>query len=140
MSRNAILMSIKPKYAKKIFDGTKTVELRRIQPKYLQTGDLVFVYVSSPIKSLVGAFKVARIIKEPIVDLWKAVQHEAGISFEEFENYYQKTQSGVAIFISDILVFSTPIELADLKQAAEGFYPPQSYRYTSIKYLDTLLV
>lgn len=140
MSRHAVLMSIKPKYAKKIFDGTKTVELRRIRPKYLQTGDLVFVYVSSPIKSLVGAFKVAKIIKEPIIDLWKAVEHGAGVSLEEFENYYQETQSGVAIFISDIWTLSKPIELADLKQAVEGFYPPQSYRYTSIKYLDTPLI
>ena len=139
MSRNAILMSIRPKYAEKIFNGTKTVELRRIKPKQLQDGDLVFVYVSAPVKSLVGAFKVAKIIEEPIMALWKTVENKAGVSLSEFELYYQKAQSGVGIFISDIWLLPKPIQLADLKQSLEGFHPPQSYRYTSIKYFDTPL-
>jgi predicted transcriptional regulator len=134
--RKAILMSIRPKYAEKIFNGTKTIELRRVKPKHIQSGDLVFVYVSSPVKSLVGAFGVSKVIEAPILDLWSIVEHEAGISQVEFENYYQKAESGVAIYISNVWLLPKPIELADLKRYAKGFHPPQSYRYTSIKYFD----
>src|SRR5438552_3893096 len=41
--KSALLLSIRPKHAEKIFDGIKTVELRRIRPR-LQRGDLVLVF------------------------------------------------------------------------------------------------
>ena len=46
---NNVLLSVRPKYAEKIFERTKTVELRRIRPKLLEEGDLVLLYVSSQI-------------------------------------------------------------------------------------------
>ncbi len=61
MSSN-ILLSVHPKYADKIFERTKTVELLRVRPKLLEEGDLVLLYVSSPVQALVGAFKVDKII------------------------------------------------------------------------------
>ena len=51
---NTLLISIHPEYAKKIFEGTKRVELRRIQPKIFED-DLVVVYVTSPVKRSFGA-------------------------------------------------------------------------------------
>ena len=66
MMKNAVLMSIRPQYATKIFDGIKTVELRRVKPKFLAEGDLIFVYVSSPVKSLVGAFTVSSITEKSL--------------------------------------------------------------------------
>jgi predicted transcriptional regulator len=133
MAHNAILMSIRPKYANKIFDGTKTVELRRIKPKTLDSGDLILVYVSSPIKSLVGAFRVARVVEKPLPSLWKAVKDHAGVSYKEFLRYYEGVQLGVAIFIKDVWILPKPIHLSDLQKEESGFYPPQNFQYTSIK-------
>ncbi|KHD05821.1 hypothetical protein PN36_04880 [Candidatus Thiomargarita nelsonii] len=48
MSANVVLLSIRPKYAEKIFEHTKTVELRRVRPKHLKNGDLVFI--SNPLR------------------------------------------------------------------------------------------
>ena len=42
MPGNAIFMSIRPQYANKIFDGIKTVELRRVRPKYIARKALIF--------------------------------------------------------------------------------------------------
>jgi predicted transcriptional regulator len=142
MAKNALLMSIRPQYADKIFNGTKTVELRRIKPKFLSEGDLVLVYVSSPVKSLVGAFTVALVIKQPLQSLWEAVKDHAGVSEEEFSNYYQGVQTGVAIFIQNVWLLSEPLHLAQMKKNFKNFHPPQSFRYTSInttiKYLSGL--
>ncbi len=131
-------MSIRPQYANKIFDGTKTVELRRIKPKMLDSGDLIFVYVSSPVKALAGAFRVASVVEKKLEPLWRAVKDYAGVTRVEFFNYYEGVNSGVAIFIDDVWLLPRPIKLAQLQEEIKNFYPPQSFRYTSIKQISNL--
>ena len=116
MANNAILMSIRPQYANKIFDGTKTVELRRVKPKVLQEGDLIFVYVSSPVKSLVGAFSVDSVMEKPLLALWKNVKDSAGISRSDFFSYFQGVEKGVAIFIKDVWLLPKPVHLSNLQK------------------------
>lgn len=138
MKSNAILMSIRPQYASKIFDGTKTVELRRIKPKTLGSGDLIFVYVSSPVKALTGAFRVASVVEKKLEPLWRTVKDNAGVTRAEFFNYFKGVDLGVAIFIDDVWLLPRPIKLAQLQEEIKNFYPPQSFRYTSIKQISNL--
>ena len=138
MKSNAILMSVRPQYANKIFDGTKTVELRRIKPKTLGNGDLVFIYVSSPVKALMGAFRVASVVEKKLAPLWRMVKNDAGVTRAEFFRYYENVDSGVAIFIDDVWLLPSPIKLAQLQEEIKNFYPPQSFRYTSIKQISNL--
>lgn len=133
MTNPAILMSIRPLYAEKIFNRTKTVELRRIKPKLIKAGSLIFVYVSAPIKSLVGAFSVASVEEKPVLALWESVKDHAGISYDDFHRYYHGSEKGVAIFINDVWLLPKPIHLSDLQRDFDGFYPPQSFRYTAIQ-------
>src|SRR5271157_5356318 len=102
MANNAILMSVKPSYAEKIFNRTKTVELRRIKPKFLQEGDLILVYVSSPVKALTGAFTVSSVMEKSLLNLWRSVKDYAGIERKEFFDYFQGVETGSAIFIKDV--------------------------------------
>ena len=132
-----LLLSIQPKYAKKIFDGTKCVELRRIQPQ-ISRGDVVVVYVSSPIKQIWGSFEVEKIIEKPIENLWQQVKNDAGISKEEFDVYYSGATTGVGIFLGRALNIETPINLVDIKKQWEGFHPPQSYRYLTYSQLEAI--
>lgn len=131
MPRNAILLSIRPQYADKIFQGTKTVELRRIRPKHIKKGVLVLMYVSSPMQSLAGAFKVDQVIEEPLSELWKRVHHKAGVTREEFDAYYNGVVSGVGIFFTEVWSFPDPIKLEDLQEQITGFQPPQGFRYAT---------
>ena len=131
MSGNAIFLSIRPQYANKIFEGTKTVELRRVCPKHMRKGDLVLVYVSSPIKSLAGAFKVDRVVEESLQELWEMVHDKAGVTREEFDAYYDGVSIGVGIFFSEIWSLPEPIELEDLKEQMLGFHPPRGFRYAT---------
>jgi predicted transcriptional regulator len=135
MTANAILLSIRPKYAKKIFDGSKTVELRKVRPKRIGSGTLILVYVSSPIKSLVGAFKVDRITEKPLNALWNVVRNKAGITREEFDTYYAGTSTGVAIFFDEAWCLPEPIALEDLRDRLSEFYPPQDFRYAKVSEL-----
>ena len=131
MPRNAILLSIRPQYADKIFQGTKTVELRRVRPKHIKKGALVLIYVSSPMQSLAGAFKVDQVVEEPLQKLWEKVHHKAGVTREEFDTYYNGAASGVGIFFTEVWPFPDPIKLQDLQEQITGFQPPQGFRYAT---------
>ena len=130
MNPTILLLSIRPKYAMKVFNGTKKVELRRIKPK-LNNGDIVLVYVSSPIKQLWGSFKVENIVEKPIDELWSLVEKKAGLSKEEFYEYYIGQEKGYGIFFQETEDIHHPINLDEIKKRWKDFTPPQSYRYVT---------
>lgn len=137
MSDNAILFSIRPQYADKIFEGIKTVELRRVCPKYIGKGSLGLIYVSSPVKSLFGAFKVEQVVEEPLDKLWKMVRDKAGITRQEFDIYYNGVCRGIGIFFSDVYSLPEPITLEDLKARMKNFHPPQGFRYATLSEVES---
>lgn len=128
MSLNVLLLSIHEKYADKIFDGCKTVELRRLKPR-LNMGDLVVVYVTSPRKEIVGILEVAKVVALPPDLLWKAIKSKSGLTSSEFYAYFENSPLGFAIFVRKYDYFSKPLALKVLREKWSGFSPPQGYRY-----------
>jgi predicted transcriptional regulator len=135
MPGNAIFLSVRPRYANKIFEGTKTVELRRVRPRYIAEGALALVYVPSPVKSLVGAFKVDRVVERPLEGLWEMVRDKAGVTRGDFDAYYEGISVGIGIFFSEVWRIPEPIELHDLRERIAGFQPPQGFRYATVSEL-----
>jgi predicted transcriptional regulator len=136
VSPNILVLSIRAEYAKKIFDGRKKVELRRIRPRHLQEGDLVIVYVPSPEKALVGVFEVERIVQEHPNKLWNMVKGKAGLSYKEFKIYYEDASVGFGIFLKNTSSFCQPVKLARLREEWSDFRPPQCYRYVKPSEID----
>ncbi|WP_066426518.1 ASCH domain-containing protein [Anabaena sp. 4-3] len=135
MYKNILLLSIKPKYAEKIFSGKKQVELRRVRSR-LNTDDLVLVYVSSPTKALVGSFQVDQIIQieiqkssKDLNEFWHKVKNIAGITSQEFQSYYHGASVMVGIFVKNLRTLPEPIDLTQLREILPEFRPPQNYRY-----------
>lgn len=126
----ALLLSIRPKYAEKIFNGTKTIELRRVRPR-LSAGDLVFVYASSPVKALLGGFEVACVVAGPPSELWDKVKSEAGVNRCEFNDYFKGARQGFGIVLRKAWPLDKPIKLEKLRSRKTNFRPPQSYHYFS---------
>lgn len=140
MKTNSVLFSIRPQHAIKIFCGKKTVELRRVRPKKLKEGTLVFVYVSSPQKALWGGFRVAEVIQKPVLELWGSVKKKAYLSRKEYDEYFQGVFEGVAIFINEVWSLQEPIELVELKKRIRDFQPPQSFRYIRAEEIKVPLI
>lgn len=111
-----LLLSIKPKYAKQIFETkTKKVELRRVRTR-LKEGDIVLVYVSSPAKIFLGSFEVEDVIeskasRKELKNFWKKFQDSVGITQQEFNSYYKGASVIVGIQIKNINLFENPVEL-----------------------------
>jgi len=126
----ALLLSLHPVFAKQVFAGTKTVELRRTRPKVWE-GMLVYVYVSAPVKELQGFFEVERVLECSPQQLWDAVGSESGITKDQFDAYYFGKSVAYGICVKNARTLDTPIGLCDLRASWLGFHPPQCYRYVS---------
>ena len=121
-----LLLSIKPHFVQKILDGKKNVELRKVRPQ-LNIGDYILVYESAPQKILRGWFEVKSIVCAEPEFLWEKVKQDAGLTKEEFDLYYQKSNFGVGIFMKDRHI--TALSLDEVRQRWPHFRPPQSFHY-----------
>ena len=65
------LMSIKPKWAKELYVGKKTVEFRKSSPP---VGSLVFLYESAPVRAVTGVFMVSAILSSHASQVWYATR------------------------------------------------------------------
>ena len=121
-----LVMSIRPAYAARIFEGTKAVELRRTRP-HIDGGDVVLVYASSPVKALIGAFAVGGIISEDVAGMWKRHSSKLGVSLAEYAAYFEGVDFAYGLRVAAQVSF-TPVSLESLRQSV-GFRPPQSYMF-----------
>ncbi len=136
-----LLISVKPKFAKKIFKGEKTVELRKSAPKRAKKGTHLLIYVTSPVKELWGICRIENIIKDSPRKLWQKVGKNSGISYDEFFSYYQENNNAYGIEISNVQNFmENSIKLEYLKDMFPGFAPPQTYRYFEEKIISASIL
>lgn len=133
---SAYLMSIRPLYSGRIFDGTKTFELRR-RPVRIAAGDIVFVYETSPTRAIVGAFSVKSVRASSPRRIWRELLPSLGVSRTDFDEYFMDAPGAWAIEIADVRRIS-PISLDRLRNLVHGFVPPQSYLRLADEHLEKL--
>ena len=119
-----IVISIKPEHAKKIMNGTKKFEFRKYRPR--RPISRVYLYESSPIKKIVGSFRLIKIHSGSPNDLWKKCGECGGLKKKEFLDYCGEKKLVYGFEIDDVRSFDPPI---DPKELNHGFKPPQSYSY-----------
>jgi predicted transcriptional regulator len=128
MSKHALLLSIRPRFAAMIFAGAKTVELRRVRPT-IEPGDLALVYVTSPVKEIQGAFKVGETVSATPAFIWKELGKRTGLTRQEFDAYFRGVNEAHALVIEEAWTLPKPVRLASIRKEKRGFRPPQSYHY-----------
>ena len=119
-----VVLSIKPEFANKIFDGTKKFEFRKaiFKNDKIKT---VIVYSSSPVQQVIGEFEIEQIINHDIDTLWGLTQEESGITEEYFYKYFADRLQGFAIQIKKVKKYKTPKCL----RTDFNLFPPQSFAY-----------
>jgi predicted transcriptional regulator len=119
-----ILLSIKPEYANKIFDGTKKYEFRKSIFKNTNV-KTVIVYASSPMQKVIGEFTIDEILEETTEKLWDKTHKHSGITKEFFDEYFVNKEIGYAIKIKETKRYSKPMDLIDFNLD----FAPQSFVY-----------
>lgn len=119
-----VILSIKPEFANKIFNGTKKFEFRRTLFKNKEV-KMVIVYASAPISKVIGEFEIDRIFYEELKLLWNQTSKFSGITEDYYLQYFNGKENGYAIEVKNPKKYKT--ELC-IKQSF-GLNPPQSFAY-----------
>ncbi|MGW3427056.1 ASCH domain-containing protein [Streptomyces melanosporofaciens] len=130
-------MSIHPRFASAILDGTKTVELRRRRVAF-PPGTLVVLYASAPEMALVGTVRVDTVVTAEPGHLWESVATRAGITRREYDQYAAGADALSALFLATPSKLPAPVPLTTLRRACSSFTVPQSYRYLNVEELKSI--
>ena len=127
MDKRVVVMSIKPEYVTKIFNGSKRYEFRKTLTKdFCST---VLIYATAPVGAIVGGFVCGSIYEDEPERVWGLCHRYAGISQDEFYNYFEGRNKAYAYRVLSSFCFLPCFKLEDLgiKKA------PQSFCYGSVK-------
>ena len=120
---STILLSIKPEYSNRIFNGTKKYEFRKHLAK--KDVDKIIVYSSSPEQRVIGEVNVIETLSMKPSPLWELTKKDAGISRAKYRTYFKGCKNAYAYKLGEFLKYDTPKTLIEfgIKQ------PPQSSIY-----------
>ena len=119
-----VILSIKPEFAYKIFDGTKKYEFRKSIFKNDKIKTII-VYASTPVQQVIGEFEIEKILNHDIDILWSLTQQFSGISEDYFYQYFAEKKTGYAIKIKKTKRYRQPKCL----KTDFNLVPPQSFAY-----------
>ncbi len=119
-----VVLSIKPEFANKIFDGSKHYEFRRSIFKNPNVKK-VLVYSSSPVQKVIGEFEIEHILNHDLKTLWSLTKEFSGISSAYFYEYFGDKERGFAIKIKKTRLYKQPKCL----RQDYNLLPPQSFLY-----------
>ena len=135
----AVILSIHPEWAEKIYSGEKEVEWRKTFPTEATPGMPVLLYETAPVCMVTGLFywisKEALIIREPNFDgqeinpVAQKLIDSGCVTLEDLEKYQAEYGRLYAWNVRGKIKFSEPRTLSDygLERA------PQSWQYITIK-------
>lgn len=119
-----VVLSIKPEFAYKIFDGTKKFEFRKAIFKNADVKSII-VYASSPVQKVIGEFEIGKIFNNDLETLWNLTREYSGITEEFFYEYFSEREKGFAIQVKNKKKYKIPKCL----KADFNLHPPQSFAY-----------
>lgn len=119
-----VLLSIKPEFAEKIFNGTKKYEFRKSIFKNKNV-DTVVVYASSPLQYVIGEFKIETILSDNVDRIWEQTHESSGISEDFYRMYFAHKTNAFAIKIGRVIKYKRHKRLSEYNVA----FAPQSYVY-----------
>ena len=121
-----LLMSIKTKYVRAIFNGSKIYEFRR---KSIGNDDInkkIYIYSSGVDKAIVGYIIVDKILEDNLDNILKITNN---IGNKDIINYFNNSKCCYAFHISKYYKFLNPLSLNDIRLIDKNFVLPQFYRY-----------
>lgn len=124
-----VILSIKPEYADKIFNGSKKFEFRRSIFKNKEVTKII-VYASSPVSKIIGEFQIEKILHEDLKSLWNLTKDFSGISEKYYYDYFIGKENGYALEVKKVKLYK---EVLCIKETF-GINPPQSFAYVKKKH------
>jgi predicted transcriptional regulator len=117
------LISIRPSFANAIFNGSKTVEVRRKIPP-IKLGIRLWIYVTKPVGEVRGVARVAEIVEGDPDTVWHACGPRTGLARADFYNYLDGSAKAYGLVLQEVEI-GCPAPMEALKALRASFHPPQ---------------
>ena len=121
--RRVIVMAIKPKYARMIYDGKKFWEFRKAPPPVMKE---ILIYESAPVSAITGSLIFSSKVEgwaEDVIEMVKRnkafTSNLCGLSYDEIFAYASEGKKLTALRVCDPRRFDKPIPL--------NVKPPQNW-------------
>ena len=119
-----VILSIKPQFANKIFEGSKQFEFRKAIFKNPNIKKVI-VYASSPIQKVIGEFEIDQIISDDPHTVWRQTKSKSGISADYFFEYFHDRDVAYANKVKKAKLYKNALCLRE----DFNLLPPQSFMY-----------
>lgn len=134
----ALLLSVRPRFARAILEGRKTVEVRRRFPE-VPAGTTVVLYSSSPERAVLGTVRLTRTLRVDPKLVWATYSDDIDIEEDALEEYLLGADASTVLQVEDPETWAQPVTLGTLRELI-GVEPPQSFRYLALEQLDAIRV
>lgn len=133
----ALLLSVRPRFAHALLNGSKTVEVRRRFPE-VAAGTAVVVYSSSPEKAVLGTLRVRHFARTTAEEFWRLHSATVGIGRAELMEYLDGTSWCSALEVEAPNAWTRHVPLDELRLELK-LEPAQSFRYLDSRQYSRLL-
>lgn len=89
----------------------------------------MLVYVTSPVKAVVGVVGISKIQIDSPNRLWREVRDFASISRADYVDYFDGARQAVGLWLNEPIKLDTPILLEEIRNSWPELLPPQSFKY-----------
>jgi predicted transcriptional regulator len=108
-----IILSIKPEFANKIFEGDKKFEFRRS------------IFKNKNVSKVIGEFEIGDILFKDLNTLWNETKEFSGITEDYFFDYFVGKENGFALEVKRVKRYKKELCIKE----SFGKLPPQSFAY-----------
>ena len=122
-----ILISVNHRHVASMFNGTKTLELRRRTVR-IPSNTRVWIYSKVPRGHVEAVGIVENVIEAAPSLIWRDYGKCTGISKSEFEEYFSELNVGCAILFKEIRRLHPMLSLQDIRARVSSFQPPQFFK------------
>lgn len=124
-----LILSLRPRFATAILDGSKTAEVRR-RRVCVPPGTLAILYASTPVMAVVGTALVKAVHVLAPDDAWRTYGNSTDLQRTEFDAYLEGSAVACIICLHRAQPIRPVLPLRELRELNE-FQPPQSYRFVT---------
>jgi predicted transcriptional regulator len=118
-----ILISIRPSFADAIFNGSKTVEVRRKIP-LIKPGSRLWIYVTKPVGEVRAVARITEIVEGDPDAVWRACGPRTGLARADFYDYLSGSAKAYGLVLREVEI-GRPASMEMLRALRTGFHPPQ---------------
>lgn len=130
-----VVLSLKQRWAAAIYDGAKTIEIRRRFPIPARLPQRALIYTSSPVKSLTGEASITAVRTLRLDEIARDWIDQTCVSREELEAYIGDLGHGTLISLARVSQYENPIPWPNcasamhlLRRKASPMHAPASLR------------